>query len=142
MQAFKSSLIVSGLMLLSSAAYADSWSCSHNGVQREVKIEYLGSGPVPCNVVYNKSAEGGSSEVLWNATSEQGYCEDKAQGLVAKLESWGWACTNNAAASDSSEPMSDTHTMPAGDASEPASDTHTMPAKGHGTDTTEPAMPD
>lgn len=126
MQAFKSSLIVSSLMLLSSAAYADSWSCSHNGIQREVKIEYPGSSPVPCNVVYNKPDEGGASEVLWNATSEQGYCEDKAQGLVARLESWGWACTNNAAASGASEPMSDTHTMPDSD---------------HSADTMEPAMP-
>ncbi len=128
MQSFKLSLIVSGLMLLSSVVYADSWSCSHDGIQREVKIDYPGSGPVPCNVVYNKPDEGGTSEVLWNATSEQGYCEDKAQGLVAKLESWGWACSNNAAGG--SDPMPDAATMQ-----------DAIPGNESGADTMEHAMP-
>jgi hypothetical protein len=83
-------------LLAPAGAFADSWSCTHNNMLREVKIEYAGAAPVPCSVVYNKPDEGASSQVLWTADNQEGYCEEQAQAFVSKLESWGWACTNNA----------------------------------------------
>jgi len=74
------------------SAYAESWSCSHGNDVREVHIERTTSSPVPCNVVYKKQTEGVEDQILWNATSDDSYCEEKAQGFIAKLESWGWVC--------------------------------------------------
>ena len=74
------------------SAYAESWSCSHGNDVREVQIERPTSSPVPCNVVYKKPTEGVEDQILWNANSDDSYCEEKAQGFVAKLESWGWVC--------------------------------------------------
>jgi hypothetical protein len=74
-------------------AYASSWSCSHGNDVREVHVERPTSSPVPCNVVYKKQTEGVEDQILWNATSDDSYCDEKAQGFVAKLESWGWVCT-------------------------------------------------
>lgn len=84
-------------LLVPVSAFADSWTCVHNNLLREVKIQYAGSAPVPCSVVYNKPDEGDSSQVLWTADNQEGYCEEQAQGFVAKLESWGWTCVNDAA---------------------------------------------
>jgi hypothetical protein len=116
------SIIVPGLMLLSSAAYADSWSCKNGNMLREVKVSYSGDGPVPCSVVYNKPDEGATSQVLWNAESEQGFCEEKAQGFVSKLESWGWVCSND-------------------DATAPAEPAAAMPEPAQPADDAEPAQP-
>jgi hypothetical protein len=75
------------------SAYADSWSCSHDNDVREVHIERTTSSPVPCNVVYRKQTEGVEDQILWSANNDDSYCDEKAQGLVAKLESSGWVCT-------------------------------------------------
>jgi hypothetical protein len=74
------------------SAHAESWSCSHGNDVREVHIERPDSTPVPCNVVYKKPTEGVEDQILWNANSDDSYCEEKAKGFVAKLESWGWVC--------------------------------------------------
>ena len=89
----RSMQIISILIIsVSGNAYADSWNCSNNNLVREVIIEYPDGGTVPCNVVYKKQTEGFEDQVLWSAEVEQGYCEEKARGFVAKLESWGWVC--------------------------------------------------
>jgi hypothetical protein len=77
---------------VSANAHADSWNCSNSDLVREVVIEYPEGGSVPCDVVYKKQTEGFEDQVLWSAESQEGYCEDKARDLVAKLESWGWVC--------------------------------------------------
>ena len=74
------------------SAYAESWSCSHGNDVREVHIERPTSSSVPCNVVYKKQTEGVEDQALWSAENDDSYCEEKAQGFVAKLESWGWVC--------------------------------------------------
>jgi hypothetical protein len=74
------------------SAYAESWSCSHGNNVREVHIERPTSEPAPCNVVYRKLTEGVEDQVLWNAQNDDSYCEEKATGFIAKLESWGWVC--------------------------------------------------
>ena len=73
-------------------AYADSWNCSRDDLVREVIIEYPQGGSIPCDVVYKKQTEGFEDQVLWSAENLEGYCEEKAGDLVAKLESWGWVC--------------------------------------------------
>jgi len=75
------------------SAYADSWSCSHDNLVREVHVVRTTSAAVPCNVVYKKQTEGVEDQVLWSAESDEAYCAEKAKGLVAKLESNGWVCT-------------------------------------------------
>ena len=75
------------------SVHADSWSCSKSNDVREVHIERTTSEPVPCHVLYKKQTEGVEDQVLWNANNDATYCEEKAQGLIAKLESVGWVCT-------------------------------------------------
>lgn len=89
-------VVLGGMLLAPAAGFASSWSCKHGNLTREVIIQYSGKGPVPCSVVYNKPDEGKTSKVLWNAESQQGYCEAKAKAFVAKLQGWGWACTSDA----------------------------------------------
>jgi hypothetical protein len=85
--------IIAALLVLPTGVYADSWSCEHNNLIREVKVERDTTEPAPCSVVYNKETEGLGSQVLWNASNDGAYCEEKARGLVEKLQGWGWECT-------------------------------------------------
>ena len=75
------------------SAYAESWSCSKGNDVREVHVERTTSAPVPCHVLYKKQTEGVEDQILWNANNDTTYCEEKAQGLIAKLDSVGWVCT-------------------------------------------------
>ncbi|MGD2161413.1 MAG: hypothetical protein PVG94_09550 [Gammaproteobacteria bacterium] len=79
-------------LLAPSGVYADSWSCMRDENIREVIIEYPESGQLPCKVIYNKPTEGFETRVLWRADNEEGFCKEKANELVAKLESLGWKC--------------------------------------------------
>ena len=88
----KTWLIPALALLGMSAAQADSWSCRHNNDVREVHVERLSDGPVPCNVVYRKLTEGVDDQVLWNAQADPNYCSEKAEAFVAKLQNWGWTC--------------------------------------------------
>lgn len=85
-------ILVVTCFALPASAYAESWSCSHGNDVREVHIERTTSSPVPCNVVYKKLTEGVADQILWNAENDDSYCEEKAEGFVAKLESLGWVC--------------------------------------------------
>jgi hypothetical protein len=85
--------LVAAMMLMPLSVNANAWKCEHNGMVREVQVEYLSDGKVPCNVIYDKPTEGVETKVLWFADKQEGYCEEKAQGFVNKLESWGWTCT-------------------------------------------------
>lgn len=83
-------LVISVLTPLS--AYADSWSCRHGNDVREVHLVQTTEAPVPCQVVYKKLTEGAEDQILWHAENDAAYCEEKAAGFVAKLESWNWTC--------------------------------------------------
>jgi hypothetical protein len=85
-------IIAAASILATSSVYADSWSCSKGDLVREVVIEYPQGSALPCKVVYKKQTEGIYDQDLWSADSTEGYCEEKAAGLVAKLEGWGWVC--------------------------------------------------
>ena len=84
--------LVAAAMLLPLSVNANAWKCEHNGMVRKVQVEYLSEGKVPCNVIYDKPTEGIETKVLWFADKQEGYCEEKAQEFVNKLESWGWTC--------------------------------------------------
>ena len=98
------------LFSVSATVHADSWNCSHDDLVREVIVEYPQGGSVPCDVVYKKQTEGVEDQVLWNAESEEGYCEEKARGLVAKLESWGWVCLETVSSEPDEEDQTETET--------------------------------
>lgn len=89
--------LVATCLVIPAGAYAESWSCSHGNDVREVHIERTTEEAVPCNVIYKKLTEGVSDQILWNAENDDSYCEEKAQGFVAKLESWGWVCAETVA---------------------------------------------
>jgi hypothetical protein len=90
-------------LLTSLNAYADSWSCRQGNDVREVYIEQITSAPVPCNVVYRKLTEGSEDQRLWNAQSDESYCEEKARGFIVKLESLGWTCVETVRAEAATE---------------------------------------
>lgn len=94
------------------SAYADSWSCSKSNDVREVHIERSTSAPVPCHVLYKKQTEGVEDQILWNANNDATYCEEKAQGLIAKLESVGWVCTETIRDKAMKNTMNEAETAP------------------------------
>lgn len=103
------------------SVYADSWSCSNDNLVREVHVVRTTSAPVPCNVVYKKQTEGVEDQVPWNAENDENYCTEKARGLVAKLESNGWVCTETIS-DDSSDTGTDDETASGGEAVETSED--------------------
>ena len=67
--------------------------CTYNSLVRRVVIMSEPGVSVPCEVHYFKDSEAaGEGRVLWRAESQEGYCEERAAELVAKLEGWGWRC--------------------------------------------------
>ena len=98
------------LLAVPISTYADSWSCSQGNDVREIHIERATSAPVPCNVVYKKQTEGVEDQVLWSANNDDSYCEEKAHGLVAKLESSGWVCAETISDETDTDSDADTNT--------------------------------
>ena len=77
------------------SALANTWSCTHNDLIRTVEVEYSEDSATACNVNYTKATEGVGVHSLWSAENDTPYCEEKAEGLVANLTSWGWDCTKS-----------------------------------------------
>ncbi len=100
---YTTTLFAALLFILPLSAHADSWSCSRDNDVREVHIELTTPSPVPCHVVYKKQTEGVEDEVLWSANNDDNYCDEKAQGLIAKLESFGWVCTETISDTNNTE---------------------------------------
>jgi len=78
---------------LAVAQDAGKYKCTYGDMVRRVEILTEPGVPVPCEVHYYKDTEApGDKQVLWSAQAQIGYCEEKTQAFVAKLESWGWDC--------------------------------------------------
>lgn len=92
------------VMVAPVSALANTWSCTHNNLIRTVSIEYSDPDTAPCAVNYTKETEGVEMQTLWKAENDTTYCTEKAEGLVAKLESWGWACSTDETAEPESKP--------------------------------------
>ncbi len=92
------------LCLATGQALANPVSCSYGELARKIEVVYSDPGqPVPCEVIYDKSAEG-SIETLWRANNEAGYCEAQAAGLVEKLRDMGWQCAADSEAAQAELP--------------------------------------
>ena len=105
-------------------AQAGETQCTYGDLVRRIVIMTEPGVSVPCEVHYFKDTEApGEDEVLWRATREAGYCEEKAAGLVTSLEQSGWDCgpTDPPAPAAPAEPTAPAG--PAGDAEEPADTT-------------------
>ena len=50
---------------------------------------YPQGSELPCEVQYTKD---GATSVLWQASNEAGYCEQKAADFVEKQRGWGFEC--------------------------------------------------
>lgn len=84
-------ILALAIILLATSAMADDTTICTNGPQeRVISVVYLQSGEkVPCEVRYQKD---GTTETLWSANNEAGYCEEKARAFVEKQRGWGWTC--------------------------------------------------
>ena len=83
-----------------------SYQCTFGDLQRRVEIFTEPGVSVPCEVHYYKDTEApGERQVLWSASNQEGYCEQKTEEFVAKLEGWGWDCDRGEAATESAPVM-------------------------------------
>jgi hypothetical protein len=89
-------IIISSILAtfcLSQIALANTtYVCTSGEMERRIEVVYLGTDTVPCEVRYTKN---GSTEVLWSAQAEEGYCDAKAAEFVEKQRGWGWACAES-----------------------------------------------
>ena len=90
--------IVCFLMPLATFAQdVTNYRCALDELTRRVEILSEPGVRVPCEVHYYKDTEApGERQVLWSASSEDGYCERKTEEFVAKLQGWGWSCSSGA----------------------------------------------
>lgn len=99
---FRTASIMLALTTASASAAAqdtDNWRCTYNDLVRRVEIVYQPGRAVPCEVHYFKDVElPDERKVLWRAENEAGYCEARAEELIAKLEGQGWSCDAGGAA--------------------------------------------
>ena len=88
----KSTLFVFFLTFIVSSivSASEDFVCDNNGDKRIISIAYENDQePVPCEVRYDK---GEGVQTLWNAQSEVGFCERKADEFIQQQEAWGWNC--------------------------------------------------
>jgi len=119
------------LLAIPFSSQAESWSCRHGNDVREIHIQTeSASSPLPCSVVYKKLTEGVEDKVLWNATNDAGYCEEKAKAFVEKQIGWGWTCVETISDENTT---TETDTAPA-EKSEAAPTSDAAPAESTATD--------
>ena len=91
-------LLLSGLLvsigmiagpLLASEQQGQSTHCQLGDAVRIIKVVYTQGSELPCEVQYTKD---GATSVLWQASNEAGYCEQKAADFVEKQRGWGFEC--------------------------------------------------
>lgn len=103
---------------LATAQAATTYECAYGELQRRVEILTEPGVSVPCEVHYYKDTEApGERQVLWSASSEEGYCERKTEEFIAKLQGWGWTCSAADAAAPEAAPEPEMAPEPDTDAS-------------------------
>jgi hypothetical protein len=76
-----------------------SYQCTLGDQVRRVQILSEPGASIPCEVHYYKDTDApGDKQVLWSATSQEGYCESQTEAFIAKLQGWGWDCGQGAQA--------------------------------------------
>lgn len=84
-------MAMSALFVSVSLQAKEVYDCKNANLERKIAITYTNEGAaVPCQVVYTK--EDGTTQELWNAVGEAGYCERKADEFAEKQRGWGWDC--------------------------------------------------
>ena len=85
------------LLLLSFSAFSLSANqtthCQKGDAVRLIAVVYPQGGELPCEVQYRKD---GNTSVLWRASNEAGYCEQKAAEFAEQQRGWGWQCVTTA----------------------------------------------
>jgi hypothetical protein len=113
--------------------------CTYGDMVRRVVIMTEPGVSVPCEVHYFKDTEApGEDQVLWSASQQAGYCEEKAAGLVAKLEEWGWDC----GATDPATPAAPAAPAVPAESAEPAEAPEAPEAPADMTEDLAPASPE
>jgi hypothetical protein len=103
-------LTIFPVMLL--AQDEERFQCALDELTRRIEIFHEPGASVPCEVHYFKDTEApGEREVLWRATSEEGYCAAKARELVEKLKETGWTCWTPSANASGASPADDTEAL-------------------------------
>lgn len=100
MKRFIKIITFTGSLALGQPAAALSFECQLDGLSRTISVNYPEQAPVPCQVQYTKDDD---TQVLWQASNTEGYCETKAQAFVAKHENWGWQCNRTPTNSQASQ---------------------------------------
>ncbi|MDH3747177.1 MAG: hypothetical protein OER97_03135 [Gammaproteobacteria bacterium] len=101
-------VLAATILCLSYAHGAESYQCSYGELQRRVEIFTEPGVSVPCEVHYYKDTEApGEPRVLWRATSDASYCEQKTAEFIEKLTGWGWNCGQKDAAPSNAEPATE-----------------------------------
>jgi len=87
------------LLCVAGSAFAQetlTYICSLGDLQRRVEVFHETGVVVPCEVHYYKDNElPGERQVLWSASSEEGFCESRAAEFVEQLRGWGWDCQSS-----------------------------------------------
>ncbi|MFP4003809.1 MAG: hypothetical protein ACLFV8_08545, partial [Alphaproteobacteria bacterium] len=78
----------------SSTAPADPVVCKRGETVRHVNLVEPGAQGRLCEVHYAKPTEGVENRVLWYATSDKSFCDEKANNLMSKLSGAGFSCVN------------------------------------------------
>jgi hypothetical protein len=82
-----------------------SYRCTSGDAVRRIEVVHADGAPVPCSVNYHKDTEApGTSEELWSAQAQAGYCEARASEFATRLESLGWQCEVVAARTEGAAP--------------------------------------
>lgn len=108
--------LASALPGLALAQGSETFQCSYGDLQRRVEILHETEMSVPCEVHYYKDTEApGEREVLWSATNQAGYCEEKAEAFIARLQGWGWDCGQGEAQESMPDETDDTESLSTGE---------------------------
>lgn len=92
-------MLTAMLPLMLQAGETETTHCQNGDAVRVIEVVYPNGTDVPCEVHYRKH---GTDSVLWRASTEVGYCEQKAADFAEKQRGWGWQCVAMAAAKPSS----------------------------------------
>lgn len=77
-------------VVLAQAGATNVVTCSGGGIERTIEVA-AGSTGGGCEVRYD-NGDGSGARVLWSAANSMSYCQEKAEGLAAKLANSGFAC--------------------------------------------------
>jgi len=87
----KKLVLLLSALIFSQVSFAQDYTCTQGSAVRHISVEHEEGQELPCQVKYDKPDQA-TVEYPWNADSTPGYCEEKAEYLASRLESFGWQC--------------------------------------------------